>query len=143
MPAPPKTPKNTRIRVSATQAGTYTSLSMARTFERTAGTEGAARLVWFGGESRRPGDPVDTGSITVFWDPDDTTGQTLMRASRDNGTTFWIQYCPQGTATGAKVRQMEILVNEYTEGSDVDEDAIGEDYSFDIIPGTISTVTLA
>lgn len=143
MAAPPNTPKNTRIRVAATAAGPYTLLSMARTFERTAGTEGASRLTWMGGESRKPGDPVDSGNITVFWDPDDLTGQALMRASRDNGTTVWIQYCPKGTATGAKVRQMEILVSEYTEGADVDEDAIGEPYTFDIIPGTISTVTLA
>lgn len=143
MAAPPKSPRNTRIRVSSTSAGTYTALSMARTFSRTAGTEGGSTVRWFGGESVAAGDPTDTGSMTVFWDPDDTTGQTLLRASRDNGTSVFIQYCPVGTATGAKVRQMEIYVTSYTEGADIDADTIDEDYDFTIVQGSISTITLA
>jgi hypothetical protein len=143
MAAPPKDPKLTRIRVSSTLAGTYTALSMARTFERTAGTEGGSTLRWFGGEAESAGDPTDTGSVTVWWDPDDTTGQALMRSSRDNQTTVFIQYAPQGTATGAKVRQMEILVTQYVEGADIDADAIEESYEFRIVQGTISTITLA
>jgi hypothetical protein len=143
MAAPPRNARNIRIRVSATLAGTYTVLSMARSYDHTAGTEGGTTLRWFGGTAIKPGDTVDDGTITVWWDPMDTTGQDLMRASRDNGTTVFIQLAREGTATGAKVRQMEIQVTEYGNTGDVTADGIEETYSYTAVPGTISTVTLA
>jgi hypothetical protein len=139
----PYDPKNARVRFSSTQAGTYTNGALFTSYSHDAGTENATTSRYFGGESRRAGDPTDSGTLNAFFENPDTTGQDLLRTARDTGGTVWMQRCPVGTATGAKVYQMQITVDSYNESADVNSDNVTVTFSYTAVQGTITTVTLA
>jgi len=143
MAAPPKDPKLSRIRVSATSSGTYTTILMARGYTHESGTANGTTMYWLGGEANRAGDPTESGTIPAFFDRADTLGQVLLRASRDNGTTVWLQLCPEGTATGAKVDQFEANITAYTQVVDVGNDGIEQTFTYSGVGGTKTEVTLA
>lgn len=143
MAAPPRDPKNARVRVSSTLGGTYTNISMARSYTHTADTENATTMRWFGGESERSGDPTDSGTINVWWDPTDPTGQDLLRAARDSGASVFLQIAWEGTGTGAKARQMEARITRVTDNGDVTGEGVEGSFDYRAVQGTITTITYA
>lgn len=138
----PYDPSLSRVRVSTTSGGVYSVVGTVRNFRHTAGTEGGGRLRYFGGETLRPGENTESGSFDVFWDRDDTNGQQVLRASRDNGTTVWLQLAPQGTAAGAKVDQFEARITSYDASGDAAGEAVEGSFSYEGISGTKTVVTL-
>lgn len=139
----PYDPKNARVRFSATQAGVYTSGAFFTSYSHDGGTEGATVTRYFGGENRRSGDPTDSGTLNALFEKPDTTGQDLLRTARVTGGTVWMQLCPMGTATGAKVTQMQIAVDSFNESADAGADNVTVTFSYTAIQGTITEVTLA
>lgn len=134
--------KLTRIRVSTTATGTFANVGFARSFELNRGRESTSTTYYFGGEAKKVGDKTLGGSISVLFDRDDTTGQEVLRAAYDAGTTVFLQFAPAGTASGAKVDQFEALITEAPVTSDRSGDWVEGSFSYDGYPDTLSTITL-
>jgi hypothetical protein len=139
---PPLDPKLARVRVSTTVNGTYSVMSMARSYDHTEGSEGESSLYWFGGEAVRSGDPTVTGTIPVYFDRADTTGQTLLRTAKRNGTVVFIQLCPAGTGAGAKCDQFEAVITEFSMSADAEGDAVEGSFSYRGNASTLTEITL-
>ena len=132
-----------RVRVSATLAGTYTQVGYARSWDHVRGSEGDATLRWFGGDGAVPGDKTLEGTIPVWFDDVDTLGQEILNAAYANGTTVGLQLCPRGTTPALKAIQFEAYITEVRVSSDVEGDAVEGSFSFRGIPSTYTTPTLA
>lgn len=135
--------KNTRIRVSTTEAGTYNLVGYVRSGEITEGSEGDSTLYYFGGEISVAGNSTLSGSINVYWDPADTTGQTILRTAKRNGTTVWIEFLPAGTTSGSPYERFEAVVTEVSRSSAADGDNVEGSFSFRGTPSTFTTGTIA
>ena len=142
MPAP-NHPKNARVRVCTTENGTYTLVGYVKSGELNRGSEGAKKLKWLGGESTQAGDRTLEGTLPIFWTDDDTTGQDILSAAWASGDQVWIQYCPKGTATGAKVFQFAAIINTAPITFDATGDAVEGTFAFTGDPSTLTTVTLS
>jgi hypothetical protein len=105
--AAPHSASAARIRVSATLGGTYTTVAYVRSGDFDRGSEGETVQKWLGGSKTVSGDRTLSLDVPVWWDNDDTTGQTLMETAWASGGTLGIQVCPRGTAPAAKVYQFE------------------------------------
>lgn len=141
--APPYNPVNTRVRVSTTSGGTYTSVGYVRSFDMNEGTENDVRLKYFGGEFVTPGDATLTASMPVVWDRGDTTGQKVLRDAKRAGTAVWLQFCPEGTTAGLKCDQFQAYITEMSATSDADAEAVEGSFGFRGVASTLTEVTLA
>lgn len=139
---PPIDPKLTRVRVATTSGGTYANVGYVRSFELTEGEDGGGITRYMGGEIDVGGDPTLEGSMPVLFDRGDTAGQEILRARKRAGQTVFLQFCPEGTAAGAKVEQFEARITEVTYGADIDDDFVSGSFSFRGFPLTLTTVTL-
>lgn len=135
--------EGTRVRVSTTSSGTYTNLGFTRNAEFNRGSEGSTTLRWFGGTSVKAGDLTLGGTLGVFWDSIDTTGQDILSAAWASGGDVWLQFCPAGTATGAKVHQFSAKITEAPITSDATGDAVEGSFTYLGAPSTLTLVTLA
>lgn len=142
MPAP-NDPSLGRLRVSATQGGTYVNVAYVRSFALTEGSEGGTTLRWLGGEAVKAGDPTLSLTFPIYWDRDDTTGQEVLRAAKRSGTAYWFQICPTGTTAGNKCEQFQGLVTEVSMDLDAEAEAVEGSITVSGTPSTLSTVTLA
>jgi hypothetical protein len=142
MPAPHDA-KLVRIRVSATVGGTYTNVGYVRSVDIDRGTEGDTTLRWFGGEAARAGDLTLGGTIPVWWDDTDTTGQDILETAYYSGSPVFLQFAPHGTATGAKVKQFEAVITEAPISADSEGDAVEGSFGYRGTPSTWTVVTLA
>jgi hypothetical protein len=133
----------TRVRVSATSGGTYTNVGYVRGHDLTEGEEGGGVTRYYGGELSKAGEPTLEASLDILYDRADTLGQEIIRTAKRAGTTVWLQFCPNGTATGAKVDQFEATVTEIAQSGSRDDDYVGGTLSFRGIPSTLTTITLA
>lgn len=142
MPAP-YDPSLSRVRVSATLAGTYTLVGFVRTANMDRGSDNETTMRYLGGEAVRPGDRTLAGTIMTFFEEgSDATGQDLLLASWTNGTTVGIQIAPKGVGTGAKVYQFEAYVTSAPLDLDADGNAVENGFGYRGIPSTLTTVTL-
>lgn len=139
----PYDPANARVRVSTTVGGTYTVVGKVRTAPYTEGTENRSKIRYLGGQIVRPGDNTLTGSVTWLYDDGDTTGQTIIRTAKRNGTTVFLQWCPAGTATGAKALQMEVSITEITGNLDADAQVVDGGFSWEGVDDSPTEITLA
>lgn len=138
MPAPID-PTLSRVLVSTTEAGTYTAIGYARSFEATEGEEGGSTIYWFGGDQARDGLPTLNGTIPVWWDPDDTTGQTVLRTAKRAGTAVWLEFHPEGTGAGLPFERFEAFISEISRSSAADSDtAVEGSFSFRGSPSTLT-----
>ena len=140
---PPKDPKNSRVRVSLTETGTYNLVGMTRSWGYTEGSEGGTVLRWLGGDATKAGAPNLSGTIEVWNDMADPTGQQVLTSAKRNGTQVWLQVCPDGTATGAKVEQFQATIGERGMTGDAEGDGVEGSFSYTGAPSTLTTVTLA
>ena len=134
---------NARVRVSTTSSGTYANVGFVRSAEMNRGSEGATTLRWLGGEQVKAGDITLAGSLPVWWDDADTTGQDILEAAWSSGADVWLQICPKGTATGAKVKQFSAKITEAPITFDSTGDAVEGTFTYMGAPSTLTTVTLA
>lgn len=132
-----------RVRVSTTSGGTYTNVGYVRSFEMTEGQEGEATLRYFGGEAEIPGDATLSGTIPVWWDRADTLGQKIMRDAKRAGTAVYLQFCPEGTATGKKVDQFQAYITEMSASMDSEGEAVEGSFTYKGVPSTLTEVTLS
>jgi hypothetical protein len=139
----PFDPKDARVFVSATLAGTYTLLGKVRSAEVTPGTENAVTTKYLGGQVKRAGDPTIGGRVSVLYDPGDTTGQVICRAAWAGGTTIGIQFRPAGSTAGEKAFQFEATVTECPVSFDADAELVEGAFTFDGDATTYSEITLA
>lgn len=139
----PYDPANARIRVCTTVNGTYTVVGRVRTTGLTEGNEGRTKIKYLGGQITRNGDNNISGSATWLFDDGDTTGQTIVRTAKRNGTSVFLQYCPAGTGTGAKVLQFEANITELTHNVDADAEVVDGGFSYEGVDDTPTEVTLA
>jgi hypothetical protein len=142
MPAPHDTTLS-RVRISTTQTGTYTNVGYVRSASLDRGTEGDTTLRWFGGEAVKAGDLTLAGTLPVWWDDEDTTGQALLESAYVAGTPVWLQFAPKGTGTGAKVKQFEAVITSAPINFDSEGEAVEGEFGFRGNTSTYSTVTLA
>lgn len=131
-----------RVRVSTTSGGTYSNVGHVRSFDMTEGSEGDSTLRWFGGEVVRAGDPTLAGTIPVWWDLEDTSGQDILRTAKRNGTKVWLQFGATGTGSGAVVEQFEAIITEVSRSVASDGDAVEGSFSFTGTPSTLTEITL-
>lgn len=141
--AAPYDPSLSRVRVSATEAGTYANIGYVRSFDMTEGSEGDTTLYYFGGDVSRSGQPTLSGTVPVFYDLDDATGQDILRAAKRSGDAVWLQFAPTGTEVGEVVEQFEAVITEVNRNSAADGDAVEGSFSFRGTPSTLTEVTLA
>lgn len=141
----PFDPTNSRIRVSATMGGTYTAVGKVVDYDHNEGVEGGGTTKYMGGQVERAGDPTLDGSFNVLWDNTDTNGQEAIKAAKRAGTPLWFQFCPEGTATGAKVEQFQANVTGYriNANSQDGDNLVKGSITLKADPTTLSTVTLA
>ena len=139
----PYDPVNARVRVSATLAGTYTVVGKVRTANLTEGRDNRTKTKYLGGQVVRPGDNTLTGSVGYLFDDGDTTGQNLVRTAKRNGTTLFVQICPAGTGTGAKVLQFEADITELTIDVNADNELVEGGFNFEGVDDSPTEVTLA
>lgn len=141
--AAPYDPSTSRLRLSTTEGGVYNIIGKVRQFDMTEGEEGGSTIYWFGGDQARAGLETMQGTIPVWWDLADTTGQDLLRASKRAGTYVWLQFCPEGTTSGAPFEQFEAIITEVSRSSSADSDtAVEGSFSFRGSPSTLTTGTL-
>jgi hypothetical protein len=141
--AAPHDAKLVRIRVSNTVGGTYTNVGYVRSVDIDRGTEGDTTLRWFGGEAAKAGDLTLGGTIPVFWDDEDTTGQTILEAAYMSGDAVYLQFAPHGTGAGKKVKQFEAVITEAPISADSEGEAVEGSFGFRGTPSTWTTITLA
>jgi hypothetical protein len=122
--------KLSRVRVSTASAGTYAVIGYVRSFDMTEGSEGDSTTYYFGGEISRAGNPTITGTIPVFWDTEDTNGQTLIRTAKRNGTVVWLEFLPAGTGTGKPYERFEAIITEVSRSSAADGENVEGSFSF-------------
>lgn len=139
----PFDPVNARVRVSTTEGGTYTSLGKVRSADYNEGTEGGSTLKYLGGQAKKAGDPTVSATLNMWWDNTDTTGQEVLKTAKRNGTTVFLQFCPEGTGTGDKVEQVGGLITELSIRLDAEGEAVEGSFTFDGDATTLQTVTLA
>jgi hypothetical protein len=138
----PYDPSVSRVLLSATLAGTYTVVAKVRSFTHTEGSEGDATIRWFGGQAVRAGDATLNGTLPVWWDRADTTGQDLMRSAKRAGTVVALQICPAGTATGEKCDQFEAIITEVVVSSDAaSNEGVEGSFSYRGDTSTLTTIT--
>ena len=139
----PFDPVNARLRVSTTLTGTYTNVGKVLSANSNEGQEGRTKTKYLGGQVVRPGDNSWGGDITVLFDSGDTTGQEILKTAKRNGTSVFLQFCPEGTATGAKVEQGEVNITAHNLPLDASVEIIQRSFSFEGVDDSPSTVTLA
>lgn len=140
---PPIDTRNTRVRVSTTSGGTYTTVGYTTAYTFTEGTEGGNTIRYFGGEEITAGTSTVAGSLSILFVRGDTLGQDVLRSAKRAGTTVFLQLCPEGTATGAKCEQVEAYIDEVAHNPDRSNDRVTGTINFRGIPSTLTTVTLA
>lgn len=133
----------TRVRLSTTSGGTYTTVAYVTSFELTEGEEGGGVTKYFGGELEKAGDNTLSGSMPVLFDRSDTTGQELLRTAKRAGTSVFLQFCPGGTTVGSKCEQFEATVTEVSVSSARTDDWVTGSFAFRGVPSTLTTITLA
>lgn len=139
----PYDPANARLRVSTTSGGTFTTVGKIRTAPITEGQENRTKIRYLGGQIVRPGDNTLSGSATWLYDDGDTTGQTIIRTAKRAGTTVFLQWCPAGTATGAKCLQYEASITEITGNLDADAQIVEGGFSWEGVDDAPTEITLA
>jgi len=139
----PFDPVNARVRVSTTVGGTYTSIGKVTASNSNEGNEGRTKTKYLGGQVVRPGDKTWGGDITVLFDSGDTTGQEVLKTAQRNGTTVFLQFCPEGTTTGAKAEQGEVNITAHNLPFDATAEIISRSFSFEGVDDAPTTVTLA
>lgn len=139
----PFDPVNARVRVSTTVGGTYASIGKVTAANMNEGQEGRTKTKYLGGQVVRPGDSTLGGDITVLFDSGDTTGQEILKTAKRNGTSVFLQFCPDGTGTGAKVEQFEANVTAHNLPLDATSEIISRSFSFEGVDDSPTTVTLA
>lgn len=135
--------KSQRVRVSATQNGTYNLVGYVLSPEITEGTEGGAVVQYLGGEINQAGNPTLSGTLDVVWDTADTNGQSILRSAKANGTAVWLEYLPAGTTSGSPYERFEATITQITRGSPADGDVVRGSFSFNGTPSTRTTGVLA
>lgn len=141
--AAPKNANLARVRISTTSGGVYTSLGYVRSASLERGSESDTTLRWLGGDAVIPGDLTLGGSIPIWWDDADTLGQEVAETAYLAQTAVWLQFCPSGTATGAKVKQFQAYITSSPISFDSEGEAVEGSLGFRGVPSTFSTVTLA
>lgn len=139
----PYDPVNARVRVSTTVGGTYAAIGKITSANMNEGQEGRTKLKYLGGQIIRPGDSTLSGDLTVYFDSGDTTGQEILKTAKRNGTTVFLQFCPDGTATGAKCEQFEANITAHNLPLDATTEIISRSFSFEGVDDAPTTVTLA
>lgn len=139
----PFDPVNSRVRVSTTVGGTYTSIGKVTAANSNEGQESRTKTRYLGGTVTRPGDNTWGGDITVLFDSGDTTGQEVLKTAKRNGTTVFLQFCPEGTGTGAKAEQGEVNITAHNLPLDASTEIISRSFSFEGVDDAPTTVTLA
>jgi hypothetical protein len=140
--AAPNLSNLSRVRISTTSSGTYTSLGYVRSASLDRGSEGDTTLRWLGGDAVVPGDLTLAGNIPIWWDDADTLGQEVAEAAYLAQTAVWLQFCPTGTASGKKVKQFEAYITSAPFSFDSEGEAVEGSLGFRGTPSTYTTVTL-
>lgn len=123
--------------------GPYATIEDLQSYEATHGQEGDARVRVFGQASPyvRAGDLIDSYSFDGLYNPDDTEGQNVLRASRDNGTTMEIRVLPEGADVGDVGYKQECRCTEYTDSAEADGDFVACSFTLEAV-GVRNSVTL-
>lgn len=132
-----------RIRVCVTINGTYTNVGYVRSAALERASEGDTTLKWLGGESVRSGDRTVGGTIPVWWDDGDTTGQTIVYNAWVSGAQIFFQFCPKGAGASASVQQFGAIVTAAPLSFDSEGEAVEGSFTIKGDVSTLSTVVLA
>lgn len=141
--AAPYNAVDARVQASSTQGGTYANIGYVRNFDMTEGSEGDTVLRWFGGDQTRAGAPTISGTIPVFWDLDDATGQDLLRGAYASGSNIWLRFLPEGEDPGSPFEEFEAAITEVSRSAAADGEAVEGSFSFTGSPSTYDTGTIA
>jgi hypothetical protein len=107
------------------------------------GQEDRTKRRYLGGVVTRPGDNTWGGDLTVLFDSGDTTGQEVLKTAKRNGTTVFLQFCPEGTTTGMKCEQGEVNITAHNLPLDASTQIVERSFSFEGVDDAPTTITLA
>lgn len=139
----PFDPVNSRLRVCLTVNGTYVNVGRVLSANSNEGQEGRTKTRYLGGTVTRPGDNTWGGDITLLFDSGDTTGQEVLKTAKRNGTSVFLQFCPEGTTAGMKAEQGEANITAHNLPLDASAEIIQRSFSFEGVDDAPTTVTLA
>jgi hypothetical protein len=110
------------VHVAATIAGPFARIEDVTSYEGTHGTEGETRRRVFGRADAyvRAGENTDEYAMDGLYNPDDTLGQNVLRASRDNRGTCVLAIVTDPTPGSEKGYTQEVRVTEYTDSGEAD-----------------------
>lgn len=141
MPAPYNA-GDVRVRVSPTKAGTYATIGYVRSVDFERGREGDTTIRWLGGDSVKPGGKNLSGTLPVWWDDEDTDGQAALESAYASDDVVWLEFCPRGTAAGAKCYRFEAIISSVSVSADSEGEAVEGSFSFSGSPSTYEEVTI-
>jgi len=139
----PFDPVNARLRVCLTVNGTYVNVGKVLSANSNEGQESRTKTRYLGGTVTRPGDNTWGGDITVLFDSGDTTGQEVLKTAKRNGTTVFLQFCPEGTTAALKAEQGEVNITGLNLPLDASTEIIQRSFTFEGVDDAPTTVTLA
>jgi hypothetical protein len=139
----PYDPRKAAVRTSPTSSGTYTVIGLSTSSGFTEGSSGTNITYYMGGQVSKAGNPTVSGTVNYLFNRSDTLGQEAIRTARRAGTTIYIQDCPEGTLTGAKVEQVAAIIDEVGRETDAGNDWVTGSFTYTGDATTLTTVTLA
>jgi hypothetical protein len=141
--AGPYDPEEAAVRVSTTLTGTYTIVGLVTSSSFTEGSSGTSETPYMGGIAYKSGRSTVNGTVNYLFNRADTNGQEVIRAAKRSGASVFLQDCPEGTAVGDKVEQVEAKIDEVGRESDAGNDWVTGSFTFTGIASTLTTETLS
>jgi hypothetical protein len=115
------------VHIAAATNGPFALIQDVESYDATHGSEGDTRRRVFGNATAyvRTGELTDEYDLSGLYNPNDTGGQNVLRAARDNRGMVWLAIM-HGPATGYK---QQCNVTEYSDSGDAGGEWIECDFS--------------
>lgn len=139
----PYDPEDAALRVCTTINGTFAVIGLTTSSQFTEGSSGTSETPYMGGTIYKAGRNTVSGTANYIFNRADTTGQEVVRAAKRSNASVFLQDCPEGTAVGAKVEQVEAKIDEVGRETDAGNDWVTGSFTWTGIPSTLTTETLA
>jgi hypothetical protein len=107
----PYDPEDSRIRVGLTSNGAFALVGKVTNWDVDSSASDPQVREWLGGEDMRPPRTLTKGgSVEVWLDNGDTTGQKVIDDAHNDRTPVFLQICPEGTTIGDTVYQVQAYI---------------------------------
>lgn len=121
----------------------YNKVGSAYQVSRDEGIEGESKRRIFGDADPiiRAGDDVETGTLSVLMDPEDTNGQAAIVAAKRNKTTVYLAFLTDATAGAEEGETMMCRITQIGTEMDAEGDFIERTLTYEGFTSTRTTLT--